>query len=432
MQGALRKWWFPSLGTPLYLAQYVLIFTFYILVPKKLNQPKIIPAFSSLLAIYVGYGFLEIFNLGGTSNMIVQIYGFIMHFGFVPLVYYMAKVLMDEESFSKCLVWFSFAMMGLFFLGFIQYFSPQGSFINRYALDAEEGTYEVVIGDGGRARITSTFSYIATYASFLCFIMHLLFYGILLSLLNKKLSWYFAVAYGMGIINMFMTGSRGGTIYYGATEVITIIFLVMSGQVRFLTKLIPLVGLLFVGYFIILATEVGATAFQDFVLRLFGHGDIATRLGDSFDPFKFNDLTGFAGFGIGTAQYPMSPFLTNRWEMPAYFEEEGERIVIELGAIGYFIVMALRIAVFISCFAIYKRIKKLEYKILALQMSIYQLPFMINLQTNIFNYVDGLFYWMAIGLVYFAQIMDKQEIAKLVAYQKESQNSMLNQPYSAV
>jgi len=83
-----------------------------------------------------------------------------------------------------------------------------------------------------------------------------------------------------------------------------------------------------------------------------------------------------------------------------------------LGVIGYLIIMALRWAIVFACYMLYRRITKLEFKILALQMTIYQAPFLLNLQTNIFNYVDGLFYWMAIGFVYSAYVLDRKFKAK--------------------
>ena len=98
-----------------------------------------------------------------------------------------------------------------------------------------------------------------------------------------------------------------------------------------------------------------------------------------------------------------------------YWEEEGERIVVEIGVIGFLIVMALRWMVAYSCYRLFKRIRKLEYKILAVQMTAFQLPFLVNLQTNIFNYIDGIFYWMAVGLVYFAYVMDKKHKEKMEA-----------------
>lgn len=429
LQGALRKWYFPSLGTPLYLFQYALLYYFYFTMQGRRSdsQSKFVPAFQGLLTIYVVYGFLEMLNTSGTDNYIVQVYGFLMHFSFVPLVYYMSKVMVDEETLQKHLTWMAYLLIPVFFLGISQYFSSKDAFINRYATDQEDGTYEVVVtGSDKRVRIAGTFSYLATYASFLCFILHLLFYGTIISLIKRKLNWYFAVAYGMGIMNIFMTASRGPTVYYGVSEAITLLVLVSSGQAKFLKNLIPL-GLMFViGYYTLQSTEAGSASIGSFFDRFNGLNDIDGRLDDTFAPFKHAEMCGPVGYGVGTAQFPMAQYLTYRWQMPAYWEEEGERIVIELGVIGYFLVMALRWMVAYSCYRIFKRIRKLEYKILAVQMTAFQLPFLLNLQTNIFNYIDGIFYWMAVGLVYFAYVMDKKYKAKMDA-QALQEDSILPQ-----
>lgn len=413
-QGALRKWAFPNLGTPLYLLQYALLGLMLVSNQKtnRLNAQSTIPAFQGILMLYLGYSVLEIFNLRGTTNLIVQFYGFAMHFCFVPFVFAIPKIMENDRTWMNYLKWLSFILIGLFLLGISQYFSPQDAFVNRYATDKAEGEYEVAVGSGGRTRITGTFSYLATYASFLCFILHLLFFATLYSLIKKKLNWFFVVAYGMGIVNLFMTGSRGPTVYYFTTEAIVLLYLTTTGQAKFLKNIIPLAALLFIGYVIMQATEAGSTATTDFLDRLLNLQDLETRLEDSFSPLKFIDQTGAVGYGLGTAQFPMEQYLTNRYDMPGYWEEEGERITIELGLIGYFIVMILRWIIFLTCYTITKKTKMLEYKILGLSMTFYQLPFLINLQTNIFNYIDGMFYWIAIGLVYFAYSVDTLELSK--------------------
>lgn len=413
-QGALRKWYLPSLGTPLYLFQYVLLYYFYLSSKNKIHirHPKFTPAFNGLLMVYVVYGLLEILNISGTSNLIVQVYGFAMHFSFVPLMYFMSKAMVDETTFEWYIKWLAYLLIPIFALGFVQYFSPQTAFINRYATDQEDGTYEVAIGAGGRVRIAGTFAYLTPYASFLGFALHLVFNGLLLSLIKNKLNLIFAVALGMGIINIFMTGSRGAVVIFGIVESLVVTYLILTGEAKFIKKLMPLSLILLIGFFAISNTEVGTTAADDFFRRLFGLNDLDGRVNDTLDPFKFLETSGPIGFGIGTAQFPMEKYLTNRSEMPGYWEEESERIVIELGVVGFIIIMALRLFVFISCFRILQSIKKIEYKLLAIQMTFFQAPFLINMQTNIFNYIDGMSYWMAVGLVYFAYTMDRMDKQK--------------------
>ncbi len=404
-QGAFRKWLFPSLGTAIYLMQYVIAFAFYFSSKAKnsLNQYEEKPAFISLLLIYLGYAVLEMLNFRGTDIFFVQIYGLVMHFAFVPMVFNIPKVLESEEKFDTIIEWLTWILLGIFSIGILQFFSPPDAFINRYATEQDAGTYEVVVGSGGRVRIAGTFSYLATYAAFLSFILHILLYGLFSSVIRNKFRPMFLVAYAMGFMNIFMTGSRGPVGYYVITEGITVLVLLSSGQFKFLNKLIPIGISLFIVYLIIISTTAGSTALGDFSARFTNSTDLQTRI--DFIPVFDGEIDPI-GFGLGTGQPGIGAFLSNRNDMPVYWEKEYERLTLELGLLGYFIVMALRFVVFFTCWTIAKKVKKLEYKILALQMTMFQLPFLINLQTNIFNYIDGVLYWIAIGIVYFAYYID--------------------------
>ena len=312
----------------------------------------------------------------------------------------------NEDTFEWYLTWLNYFIIPLFLLGIMQFFSPRDAFINRYATTEE---IETAVGSGGRARITGTFSYFTVYGSFLGFILHFFLFQVITSLFRGKLNIVALVTYGLGFINLFMTGSRGAVVIYVLAECLVLLYLAASGEVKFLKSLIPLSAILFVAFLIVMSTEAGSTAINDFLDRLFGINDMEARLDDGFDPFKFIEYSGFFGLGIGTAQFPMEIYLTNRGAVPGYWEDEGERIVIEFGAFGYTLVMLLRWAIVLSCFMIVRKIKSLEYKIFALQMTFFQTPFLLNISTNIFNYVDGIFYWMAVGFVYFAFNLDRMK-----------------------
>ncbi|MBC7391104.1 MAG: hypothetical protein H7329_18000 [Opitutaceae bacterium] len=405
LQGAFRKWLFPSLGTFIYLFQFVLAFAFYFSSKPKnsLNKYEVKPAFLSLLMLYLGFAVLQMLNFRGTDIFFVQIYGLVMHFAFIPMIFHVPRVLESEEKFDKTINWLTYILIGVFTIGIIQFFSSPGSFINKYATDQEAGTYEIVLGGGGRVRIAGTFSYLATYASFLAFVLHLLLYGLFSSVIKNKFKPIFLIAYAMGFINIFMTGSRGPVGYYVITEGLTVLILLSSGQFKFLNKLIPIGISLSIVYIIIISTSAGSTALGDFMYRFQNSNDLGTRI--NLLPF-LDDEVDLIGYGLGTAQPAMGGYLSNRNEMPLYWEVEYERITLEMGIFGYILIMILRYIVFYTCYTIAKKVKKLEFKILALQMTMFQVPFLLNLQTNIYNYIDGMFYWIAIGIVYFAYYID--------------------------
>jgi hypothetical protein len=119
---------------------------------------------------------------------------------------------------------------------------------------------------------------------------------------------------------------------------------------------------------------------------------------ESVDAFKFANQAGYLGLGIGiTYQGTGNVLVKYMPDIP--FEEEGERIVLEIGIIGGILNLLLRFFIFIYAFNILVRIKNVSFAILIIPFVFYLLPSVFFLSNNTFNYLEGFSYWFSFALV---------------------------------
>jgi len=205
LEGVFRKWYLNDYATPVFFIKYVLLIGPFIRCVTSYGKiTKRDYPFFVILVLYFIWGFIEFANFTLTSNVIVKALGFITHYWFISLIFLIPVFLNDEEKilrFFKILVVLS---IPIFILGIIQYNSPVYSEINKYVA---EGVEIAKIRD--KPRITTVFSYIIPFTSFLGFTIMIILYLIVL----RKHKLYFELilitAGGLSLINLFMTGSRG-------------------------------------------------------------------------------------------------------------------------------------------------------------------------------------------------------------------------------
>jgi hypothetical protein len=158
-EGALRKWFLPSLATPLLIVRdpVVLAIYFYALrqgvfpINSWVGGAVLLSVASSLLTLTAGHG-----------NPIVLAYGLRANFLQIPLIFIVGKA-MDRHALQfiiRCLLWLSIPMTILIFA---QYFSPPEARVNIGV--GGEGTASFD-GIGGRHRPSGTFSFITGVVTF--------------------------------------------------------------------------------------------------------------------------------------------------------------------------------------------------------------------------------------------------------------------------
>jgi hypothetical protein len=158
------------------------------------------------------------------------------------------------------------------------------------------------------------------------------------------LRWSLRGFLALAVANLFMTGSRGPVMLVAAAAPTLIILAARSGRgpvVRLALTLavsLPVIVLLVNGVF----PDAGTA----FVERASEGGDIGERaLGTLGGPLLAVGRAGAMGYGIGSTHQAAS-FLVPAGAMPALdVEGEWERIILELGPIGFLFVLLARILV---------------------------------------------------------------------------------------
>ncbi|MFW5761617.1 MAG: hypothetical protein ACOCXH_11610, partial [Cyclobacteriaceae bacterium] len=342
MEGALRKWFLPGLASPIFFVKYIIgIILWLIIIIGRFRISKNAYPFAGFYFFYVFYGLVEIFNFSVTRSPLLGIIGCAVHFGFSALFFAIPNALGNQEQLQKVIRSLNYIFIPIFLLGIVQYFSPPGDWINKYVSD----DMSVAVA-GGNVRITTLFSYIAPYSVLLNYILLFFIFQILLIRKLNIHSLVLMTAFGLGIINAFMTGAR--SLVFMAAIQFSIILLVYAFKSDFKTfKRIFINIFIFasIGIFVILQSEEGASAYESFSGRTKRVNDIEHRVLDALNPFKFAEQAGIFGFGIGSAYQGAGRFMTERWRMPGFFEEESERLLLEFGMVGFFIIAMFRFSV---------------------------------------------------------------------------------------
>jgi len=411
LEGIIRKWVAPGLATPVFFLKYVImmgVFVYMISHDEKLSL-RAFP-FIGFLLFFVFYALLEQINLSVTPSPLVGIIGMIVYLGFVPLCFILPKVITKVGQLSKILDWVTYISLPIFVLGVIQYFSPPSSIINKYV--SEDMDIAMV---GNYVRITTIFSYIAGQTTYCGFVLPLLFIRLLVGFKLNRQGVLTIVVFMLGIVNTLMTGSRTAVFSFiiNATLLLLGIMLGFGGKGNKIGSLIPklliVVGISIAG---LLQTTAGQEAFAAFTGRMDANNDVGGRVIDSLSPFKFLDQSGLIGYGIGTTYEANAGYLTGRARMPDYWEEESERIVIELGLVGFIVLATLRLSIFFFAVRTLFQVTFSPGREIVLLIVIYNLYAILFFNVIVFNWLENVFYWTEVGLLVVLRQMQQRMLTE--------------------
>jgi hypothetical protein len=410
-EGAIRKWLFPSSQDLVYFAKDVVLLGAYVgyLLSRDRERIRVPPM--PLLKIALGFtaalGLLEMFN-PHLPNIMVGAFGFKAYFYYIPLFYLIPAVFPTDEEMKLFLRRYALIAIPVGLLGIAQFFSPASSALNTYARSNDMGEV-ITFGSSAFVRVTSTFSFITGYNSYLLSTAILL-----LALLGEGL-WRFRknlglfAAFGMAGLGMMMTGSRGPVFILAAILPLYWWLGVVRerGGVKAAARL--LIGGAIVGA---LLSNYGGEAMGAFQGRASG------GLEDVFDritlPFRSPFLTlsdaGLGGYGIGATHQTASALARDvppySWLDGLIVEVESGRVMLELGPIGFFLVYFIRIYLILFSFRQVFRLRTRFHRAIAVSCFLYflaQLP-----GTVIFDVTSGLFFWFYAGLLAAAIRLDRE------------------------
>lgn len=404
IEGIFRKWLFFSLAGPLFYVKYLLFSLLYAtFLFGKYPIAKITRPYQIFITLFSITCLISFLITKSTNPIIVGIIGLVVHLIFIPLVHINQYLFSSLAAVNKFIRIFTLTTIPICILGMIQFYLPTDHPINGF-VNEEQLTARVE----GFTRISSIFPFVKIYNAYLLFGMTILTGVILNRLLKNKSILLEGTSLFLMIANTFMSGSRLpiGLILFNFVAIGIYVFINFSNLrktvvVTFLSGIIAL-GLLYATTDI-LKDPVDATLsrFEKVESRhrseSTGYTDIQLRVEDRLDIFKFSEKAGWFGYGIGMAYQGAQSFIKK--PIPFYFEEEGERIVLELGVIGGIITVLMRLAFFIFSFQVLSWCKSVEIKLLILPLLLYILPGIFTLQNITFSYMENFIYYFAIGLI---------------------------------
>lgn len=409
--GVFRKWILPDLSETLFLFNYVILIGIYIrFFGRQLARQEPI-TIKHPINIVIGFQLLWsiicVLN-PQLPNPLVGILGLVIHFIYIPMIYIIPKVINTKEKLLKLFKIFVLISIPVMILGVIQFLSPINHPINKYVSEVSGQGIAVV---SNYPRVTSTFSYLSGYATYLSILIFVIVY--LLNLKENKTSYnvFLLILLSFAIMNLLTTGSRGPAIIT-LVCVIGYFFLSGIGNLDFFKR--SFLKLAF-GVLIIFAllgfTGLGKNIYEAFMSRLTSSEDIIPRLIDTYTtPFKFAPIAGVYGFGIGST-YQGSEVIGNNLNrlqiLTGGYEEEPERIVVEMGIFGFVLAYFIRLLFIIFFFNLYQKLTDPDLKSLALLSALFQIQF-LGLQSLFFNSSSLIFYWFILSFIFLLPSFEKQ------------------------
>lgn len=398
-QGALRKWIFPGLSTPLYIAKDVALFGGLIAFLWRRDFRLAIPLRQTLLPILWGglacIVVLQAFNLNVPSAL-VGILGIRSYLLYSVLLVLMPVALQYVERPQRLVSIVAIGVVApILCLGMRQYTMPQGHWINQYA--AEGAQVETVMG---RTRITGTFSYIQAMRPFLIF-SFAFGVGTLIAGIRRERRWYQIIGLvllGLSLVVAPMNGSRG--VVFGICLALPFVLYAAFQQGRRTALVLGIVLLVLVGGYIGTQTDLAVRAWETFQTRVESAsdrgGNVSRIESMLWDPIDKVSIGGILGYGAG-ATHPGASLLAPLEALPDVGgEEELGRVIIELGVFGAAFFSSLKAWILWVVWQAMMRARTAWEDIICMTAFPVALQH-LYVDKIVFNHVGGAIYWLCVG-----------------------------------
>src|SRR5437879_1055664 len=392
-EGAVRKWVFPDYGQFIYLAKDILLLGAYagFFLPRVLrHQPCAVrhPVTMPLLL----FGIVAVFELANPllPNLAIGLFGLKAYLVYAPLLYLVPYAFREPGELRRFLMTFVLLAFVPLTLGIVQFWAPPDSVLNRYAWE-EVGVF--TSGDTGKVRITGTFSFISGHTVYLTLIVLI---GVALMGVERgrRQRLTIGAVLALAVANLLMTGSRGPFLALGAAVPA---LLVLAG---FTPRRLSLARAAVPGVVVLGAVVLAVNAFPDAVAafreRVEGNEDVPGRvLGIVREPLWALGEAGVIGYGIGTT-HQATVFLGSSGGAVPPAEGEWERIILEVGPIGFALVLLTRLLVMARTWQAWREKREGDSRALlavALTFLLVSFPGPI-----VFNQTAAIFYWFMAGV----------------------------------
>lgn len=400
--GAVRKWFLPQLADLLFFTPHLMLIGVYAnLFFVRRKKIHIDPILRIFFIFQIIWGMISVFN-PHLPDLRVGVLGLIIHFYFIPLAFFIPRLFGTKNELQNFLKNFAFFSIPILILGIVQFFSPVDSPLNQYVSE----TAGIAVA-GSYPRITGTFSYIAGYTNYLNVLFLVVIYLLSISNVTLVQKVILSLVLVLVIINVMMTGSRGPM---GVIAISGIMYLLAASKLgikttfQLVAKSLILMALIAGA---VSSSRAGQEALKAIMFRTEKQTDLAPRIIDTITPLKFFNDAGFIGWGIGSTYQGSSYFVKDWGTMNRDFEEEPERILLELGLIGYFLVYFGRLLLAFRFWRLFNKLRSVDMKLLALIIFLFQLQF-LQLMSLTFNFTNAVFYWFFIGFMFLLPELDRK------------------------
>jgi hypothetical protein len=420
LEGAVRKWFLPSLSDLVYFYKDFLMLV--ILVSYLLNKPKPpfllkheLKLFSIILSAFALYVVASVSN-PGLPHPVVGLLGVKAYLLYVPLVFLVPRMFTTKESLVRFLKWYLIIALPVAILSAAQFIdSDPNSALNRYAWDEKTlaatglelnvASFQDSAG-GTYVRVTGPFSFLSGLATYLPTM-----FALLLGFMSqrsvrtspKNFRWLYHVALAIVAATTFMTGSRGAVLNLC---VMAVVFYGMASKEDLLRRLRQAaIGIVLVT---VSLTVFFPQAWDALYTRTFGGEDqIAEgrgRVSEAFRlPFDEAGYAGAFGYGVGATQNAVQvlmsklnlPFMGE--QIPIYYESEPGRVMLELGVVGFLLHLLLRLSIIATTLRACFLIRDMEYKALAVA-ALAALVFPLLLGGAVNQHTQNVYQWFLIGI----------------------------------
>jgi hypothetical protein len=417
LEGAIRKWVFPSAQDLVYFAKDIVLLGVYLGFFRERARlrirPPALPALYAVLIASVLLGLLEIFN-PNLPSLLVGVFGFKAYFYYVPLLFVVPAAFADDAALYQFLRRYALLAVPTGLLAVAQFFSPASSALNTYARGSEDVPYVATFGSSSYVRVTSTFSFITGYTSYLVAT------AILILAILGAVRWRFRGhlwmlgALGMTFLGMLMSGSRA--------PVATILLLFPlywwlavirerggGGAFGRLLIALALVGVA------MSFTTTGKQAIDAFLGRARGGEDVPSRVTSPLlSPYLLLADVGLAGYGIGathqTAVALTPGLIPYSWLHGLNTEVETGRVMLELGPLGFVLVYFGRVYLAIFAFRRALALRTRFHRAVAIASFLFFLTAILG--GAVFDVTADFFYWFFAGLLMLALRLDRESARK--------------------
>lgn len=345
-EGALRKWFMPSLATPLLLVRDpIAIWLTIVGLQKgwiKSGYAKVMMAVASvsfILALIVGH-----------HNIFVALFGWRIYFFHFPLIFVIGKVLSRKDllKIGQFLLWLSIPMTILIFF---QFHSPQTAWVNIGV--GGEGT----AGFGGALgymRPPGTFSFTSGYVMYQAVVgCYLLYYLLMNNSLPKEFQFsklILLILAGCYLLSIPTSISR--THFFQTGVFLFFLFIAAMRKNKLKGKFLKFAIISIVAGVILYLSGIGITSLEAFTARFEGankvEGGVEGVIGDRYIGGLLGSLINLNipvfGYGIGLGTNVGAKIMGgNMYSFGFNGEIEWSRIVGECGMVLGFIIITIRL-----------------------------------------------------------------------------------------